>query len=197
MARPRTLSDDEVLRRALDVFWRQGYRATSIPDICNAVGLSPPSVYNTFGSKEKLFTHAIEYYLLEHGKFLDLFADNVRSLGPGPAIQKLLISAIDLYTNADHPRGCAIFNSAGVVGNEKNEGERVVDQFLSRITERIEHVLHRADRHELNRSKAIHLSQYVICLMQGLSRLASTGAGADDLKSIAKIASHVTTNELG
>ena len=40
MSRPRVLNDDELLDRARDIFWRQGYAATSLRDLTAATGLS-------------------------------------------------------------------------------------------------------------------------------------------------------------
>lgn len=60
--RPRSFDVNEVTASAVRVFWRQGYDATSIDDLVEATGLSPSSLYGTFGSKRGLLDAALERY---------------------------------------------------------------------------------------------------------------------------------------
>jgi TetR/AcrR family transcriptional repressor of nem operon len=60
--RPRAFDVEAVTASALRVLWRQGYAATSISDLVEATGLSPSSLYGTFGSKRGLFRAALERY---------------------------------------------------------------------------------------------------------------------------------------
>ncbi len=63
MARPREFDRDQVVDRAVEVFWRQGFEATSIQDLVEATGLNRGSLYNTFGDKAGLFEAALERYM--------------------------------------------------------------------------------------------------------------------------------------
>lgn len=47
---------DEILRTALDVIARNGYRRTSVRELADAVGLSQAGLLHYFSSKEELFT---------------------------------------------------------------------------------------------------------------------------------------------
>ncbi|HZC78142.1 MAG TPA: TetR/AcrR family transcriptional regulator, partial [Ktedonobacterales bacterium] len=60
--RPRSFDREAALERAIDVFWRHGYEATSVSDLTSAMGINPPSLYAAFGDKEKLFLEAVERY---------------------------------------------------------------------------------------------------------------------------------------
>src|SRR5205814_5418 len=60
--RPREFDREAALERAIDVFWRHGYEATSMSDLTAAMGINPPSLYAAFGDKEKLFLEAVERY---------------------------------------------------------------------------------------------------------------------------------------
>ncbi|QNI03907.1 TetR/AcrR family transcriptional regulator [Halomonas sp. SH5A2] len=61
---PRTSihTREESLEKALHLFWRQGYGATSLKDIEHALDMRPGSIYATFGSKEQLFSRALDCY---------------------------------------------------------------------------------------------------------------------------------------
>ena len=60
--RPRAFDRDAALHRALEVFWELGFEPTKILDLCKAMGLNPPSLYATFGNKQRLFLEAVDYY---------------------------------------------------------------------------------------------------------------------------------------
>ena len=62
MARPKTYDRDDVLEKAVDLFWRQGYKASSIADVVQATGLNTASMYKEFKDKDGIFEEALEYY---------------------------------------------------------------------------------------------------------------------------------------
>ena len=63
MARPREFDELAALEAAVDRFWRHGYAATSVRVLVACMGISSPSLYNSFGNKRALFTLALEGYL--------------------------------------------------------------------------------------------------------------------------------------
>jgi len=62
MVRSREYDRYEVLEKAADLFWRQGYKASSVADIVQATGLNTASMYKEFGDKDGLFEEALEHY---------------------------------------------------------------------------------------------------------------------------------------
>ena len=62
MARPREFDTTEALSQAMQVFWSKGFKATSLNDLLDAMGLSKSSFYDTFGSKHEVFLETIEHY---------------------------------------------------------------------------------------------------------------------------------------
>ena len=69
MARPREFDRQEVLDRAMQLFWEKGIEATSIQNLVECMGIGRASMYDTFGSKEQLIFEAMDYmvsrYVLE------------------------------------------------------------------------------------------------------------------------------------
>ncbi len=51
------------LKTLQGLIWKQGYAATSMRDLEKATNLSTGSIYNSFGSKEKLFETSFDYYV--------------------------------------------------------------------------------------------------------------------------------------
>lgn len=62
MSRTAVHTRDESLEKALHLFWRQGFGATSLKDIERVLDMRPGSIYATFGSKEDLFREALDRY---------------------------------------------------------------------------------------------------------------------------------------
>ena len=54
---------EAALHRAMLLFWRHGYEATSVNDLTRAMGITPPSLYAAFGDKKQLFLEAVRRYL--------------------------------------------------------------------------------------------------------------------------------------
>lgn len=50
------------LDRAVALFWRRGFYATSVANIEDALDMRPGSIYASFGSKARLFAEALDHY---------------------------------------------------------------------------------------------------------------------------------------
>ncbi len=101
--RPRTFDPDEVLERAMRIFWRKGYAASTLSDLTRAMGMNRASLYAAFGNKESLFRRVLERYT--DGPF-SYFR---RSLGAATAqevARGLLHGGAALATSARYPAGC-------------------------------------------------------------------------------------------
>lgn len=62
MARPKEFNPAEALDKAMHVFWRKGYEATSMEDLLTAMDINRGSLYATFGNKRELFLKAMDLY---------------------------------------------------------------------------------------------------------------------------------------
>ncbi|MFJ6413988.1 MULTISPECIES: TetR/AcrR family transcriptional regulator [Terribacillus] len=62
MARNKEFDENEVLRKAMELFWIQGYEKTSMQDLVKNMGIHRRSLYDTFGDKHTLFIKALEHY---------------------------------------------------------------------------------------------------------------------------------------
>lgn len=62
MPRVKLFDEKEVLCKAMNLFWKQGYAATSVQDLVSHLGINRASLYNTYGDKEQLFKKSFELY---------------------------------------------------------------------------------------------------------------------------------------
>ena len=103
--RPRAFEPDAALTQAMDVFWKDGFAATSLDDVSAATGLNRPSLYGAFGDKRAL-------YLLAYGQYRkhvnEAFAPLFAAREPlRVKLRRILIAALDLYLSGEEgPRGC-------------------------------------------------------------------------------------------
>ncbi len=62
MARPREFDIEEAVEGAMQIFWRQGYGATNLPDLLTAMGLTRGSFYKAFKDKRAVYLAALQRY---------------------------------------------------------------------------------------------------------------------------------------
>src|SRR4029453_998964 len=106
--RPRSFDRDQALEQAMEGFWKKGFESASITDLTKAMGINPPSLYATFGDKEKLFLEAIERYRGNQGEACPSAAEAAAR----GAIERLLTNPAAEFTDNAHPRGCMMVMAA-------------------------------------------------------------------------------------
>ena len=63
MGRPKNFSREEVLEKAIPVFWKQGFADTSLQDLERATGVNKSGLYTELRDKEDLFVACLRHYL--------------------------------------------------------------------------------------------------------------------------------------
>ncbi len=53
-------TSDRILKKALELFSTRGYEATSVREICEAAGITKPTLYHFFGSKEGVYRALVD-----------------------------------------------------------------------------------------------------------------------------------------
>jgi TetR/AcrR family transcriptional repressor of nem operon len=113
MARSREFDEDDVLERAMHVFWRRGYHATSMNDLLDAMHLSKSSFYEAFGTKRDLLLTALRRYA--GSGMAGLIAPLLRPDASRPEIEAALANLVRHARSAEGRRGCLINNTLGEV----------------------------------------------------------------------------------
>ena len=110
MPRRKRFDTDDVLMKAMDLFWRQGYQATSMEDLAKVMGLSRASIYNEFPNKHALFVRALRHYDKVWRE--NWLADLTKSSSPREAILDVFEAAIDACLADGSRDGCLLINTA-------------------------------------------------------------------------------------
>ncbi len=63
MGRPKSFSREEVLEKAMPVFWKHGFADASLQELERATGVNKSGLYTEFRDKEDLFVACLRHYL--------------------------------------------------------------------------------------------------------------------------------------
>jgi len=181
--RPRGFNREDALRRAMEVFWSLGYEGATLAELQEAMGgITAPSFYAAFGSKEELFREAVELYSSTLGLPM------MKALDEQPAarasIQALLDAAVEAFTKPGRPRGCMLVLGAM---NSAPENKNVQD-YLRGLRARRQKVIQRrlrrgiAERDLASSVDAAALASFITTVVDGLAIQARDGASRKDLK---------------
>jgi AcrR family transcriptional regulator len=103
--RPRAYQPEVALGKALDLFRKDGFAATSLDDLSAATGMNRPSLYGAFGDKRELYIKSYQRYRDDaRVAMIDIFRDE---LPIRKRLERIYGVALDIYLSGEAgPRGC-------------------------------------------------------------------------------------------
>jgi len=107
MARSKEFEVNEVLDKAMILFWEQGYEKTSMSDLVEHMGIHRRSLYDTFGDKHSLFLQAMDRYI---GKVEAVLNGEVKQSEKATEALRAVFRFM-IFGHEDSPPGCLIVNS--------------------------------------------------------------------------------------
>lgn len=109
MARTKNFDENEVLSKAIQLFWHKGYNGTSMQDLVDGLGISRSSLYDTYTDKHTLFLKALESYQNTGAAQIREMIENSGSAID--TIKKLLeLATTDLLSDKQQ-KGCFMVNA--------------------------------------------------------------------------------------
>jgi AcrR family transcriptional regulator len=184
--RPRSFDRDAALDKAVRLFWRRGYEATSIRDLTEELGIGAPSLYSAFGDKQQLFTEVLRVYEAEYGGFIDEALAEESTARQAAA--RIFAQAPGRYTRRGLPAGCLI------VSGDAGTTEATVQDALRRIRRRnvaefVDKISVDVERGTLPaETDAPALAQYTMAMLNGIAQAASDRVPRSLLEQAARIA---------
>jgi len=121
--RPRAFDRDDAVDQAMQLFWQHGYDSTSLSLLKAELGggISAPSFYAAFGSKEALFDECVQRYLATFAQVTECLWDE--TLPPRQAIETALRQSARMQCDDGHPKGCMV--TLGVMSAPSQENAHV------------------------------------------------------------------------
>lgn len=91
----------------MEIFWGLGYEGATLTELQRAMGgITAPSFYAAFGSKEELFREAVELYSETQGvPILKALTDKPTAR---ESVEALLTAMAEFFSQPDKPHGCLV-----------------------------------------------------------------------------------------
>lgn len=139
MPRQKEFDYEEKLTVARDIFWKNGYNATSMNDLENAMKINRSSMYLTYGNKHELFIKSLNQYIQNKSKQYSEAA--AKGSNPLEAVKNIINS---VFESAIKETNCLFTNSIYELAlADKEVGEILKKETLSAV-EQIETLLDKA-----------------------------------------------------
>jgi TetR/AcrR family transcriptional regulator, transcriptional repressor for nem operon len=187
MARPKAFNRELALDQAMQVFWEQGFQATTMTELRAAMGIGRQSLYDTFGDKTSIFNEAFGRYQAKSEAHWAVMLGDADGMA---ALASFMHIAVDNVTAWEPRRGCLIFNTLVELAPHDAEVRLQVQGALSALQAQLEAALIRAQQQEkLPPEAAIHeLAAFLTTTVGGLSVMAKSGASVAQLRATAHLA---------
>ncbi len=188
IGRPREFDRGAALEAAMLAFWRKGFAATSMNDLCDAMDVRSPSLYAAFGGKEALYLEAIQHYVAMFGP--PVWDGLEEGANARSGVENLLLAASESLPESNGtPAGCMAALAA--VCDEWPAGiaevvRTIRAEMLERLRSRLEAGVASGELPTTTDIEA--LSRFYLSVYQGMAVQARDGAGAPELKAVARAA---------
>lgn len=176
-----------MLERAMRVFWRRGYQATTLAELLEAMELSKSSFYETFGTKRDLLLTAMRRYA--GSGMSGLIAPLLEPDASRPAIEKTFAKMVRHARSAEGRRGCLVNNTLGEVA----PNDPVVFAATREVLEHLESILvavvtRGQEKGEITRKEdARALARYLANSIGGLNLVAKARPDRRTLDDIVRV----------
>jgi len=115
MARVKQYSEEEVIKKATEVFWRNGYEATSVRMLEKAMGINQFSIYSSFKNKQGVFIESLKYYRKQIKSVTDPLAASNNGI---EGIRTYFYDFLEFSKDKDKRKGCLITNTVTEIGED-------------------------------------------------------------------------------
>ena len=129
--RHRAFDEEQVLRKATEVFWTKGYESSTTEDLLMAMDINKGSLYNAFGNKKQLFKTVITHYAA--AIFETLQNDIKMSDDPLSVIRDFFRAACDPKDLSAHLKGCFLGNAVSELASIDSELEAMAIDKLATL----------------------------------------------------------------
>ena len=187
MARPIEYDEAEVLARALEQFWREGYEASSVNKLLDCCGINRGTLYNSFTDKNTFFKIVINHYNETLDRQIAASLKNP-GLGTWESITAFFDETVVNVPVRQRNLGCLLVNSLCSSVNYDGETKRVLRASLNRMRKALVARLREARaKGKLKKGLDEFLAaDILINALYGIRVNSRNGKSARQLKSIAK-----------
>jgi len=168
MARTKDFDENEVLTKAIQIFWYKGYNGTSMQDLVDGLGISRSSLYDTYTDKHTLFVKALESYQNSGAGKIQEIINNSGSAKD--IVKRLLEFATNELLGDKQQKGCFMVNAEVEVAPHDAEVNSLVCKNDQQMEEAFYQVIKKGqDSGEIkNQQDARALSRFIFNTVKGM-----------------------------
>lgn len=108
MARKKQYIVDDVIDKAMHLFWRNGYENTSMHMLEKEMGINKFSIYSSFGNKHGLFLESLKSYKAKR----KIMFDRLKSATNGVEdIKQFFHDSVSVCNQKGSEKGCLVTNT--------------------------------------------------------------------------------------
>ncbi|WP_410768736.1 TetR/AcrR family transcriptional regulator [Fontibacillus sp. BL9] len=185
MARSKEFDTTQALHKATQIFGHYGYEGTSLQILLDGLGIARQSLYDTFGTKQELFTKAVHHYLNEKSSAVVNYLQQQKSVKQ--AISVIFNEIVTTLQDADRRMECFILHSAIDQVPHNPEIALLFEKDKALLEQAFFDALVRAQRNgEVDRDKDLHsLAQYLYHSRYALTQIAKLTSDVQTLNHFA------------
>lgn len=117
MARKKQYSEEEVIEKATNLFWKNGFEATSMQMLEKEMGINKFSIYASFGNKDGVFMECLKNY----SKKINIIQNKLKNSNNGLAgVKQYFYDFIEFSKDLEAQKGCFVTNTFGEVSDTTN-----------------------------------------------------------------------------
>jgi TetR/AcrR family transcriptional repressor of nem operon len=128
--RPKDFDEAAVLDKAVELFWKKGYEATSLEQLLAAMGMGKGSMYHNFGNKREVFKLTLNRF---SQKFIGWLDTELTKAKDPIAFIKDYFRGIPKQGADDHKKGCFLGNTVAELACIDPGLEKLAAEHLERM----------------------------------------------------------------
>ncbi|MBL4707017.1 MAG: TetR/AcrR family transcriptional regulator [Flavobacteriales bacterium] len=183
MPRVKQFNQEEVVEKAVHLFWEKGFHATSMQDIVDTLGINRASIYDTFGSKRELFNLTIDRYKNQNVERVSNFLFRHSNIREG--LHLLFESSIDEGLDKNKPNGCFIVNTTSELGDDPELNQKLVENKTAFEKIYFDYLKLGVEQSQVSPYKDLkEIASYLFTLQAGIKVISNLHQSREDLMKI-------------
>jgi AcrR family transcriptional regulator len=118
MARKKQYIEEEVIDKAMHLFWRNGYEKTSMQMLEKEMGINKFSIYSSFGNKQGVFLESLKSYNTKTGAMFEKFRNASNGIED---IKQFFYDSVNICYKEGNEKGCLVTSTYNEFSESKDE----------------------------------------------------------------------------
>ncbi|MGB3145825.1 MAG: TetR/AcrR family transcriptional regulator [Maribacter sp.] len=164
MARKKAYNEDAVVEKAMNLFWQNGYEATSMQMLEREMGINKFSIYSSFGNKHGLFLESLKSYKRKVNSIFEEFENSKNGVED---IKKFFYDSVNICKVVGNQKGCLVTNTYNEFSDKEDD---IIHEQMSSFMNNLKDLFIRKLKMDSSKDKETVLKQanYLLLAKHGL-----------------------------